>query len=260
MKNELATFEGASDISLMFPIVGSQIKRLGWLRVIPGGLSMYLCIPFLVIFHFSTAVFFYQWLFRPLFGTQRVRWSDHVILDRHRIEGIPRFDRFNCLFCGYANGLCTMVNTEIDQISALRGPRGLLGTLGVALAALIQLPFMIFAELSLQIIYNILVSRPLGMHRVSIAEARQVIKDDDYAGRMPTWLRTFVRAYKNTWLRFSMALEQIESSWCPLKHFERREGIVYPDHHRKFFGPDEIDAMRETLSTAGTVSSRTPKC
>jgi hypothetical protein len=119
---------------------------------------------------------------------------------------------------------------------------------------------MIFAELSLQIIYNVLVSRPLGMHRVSIAEARQIIEDDDYAGQMPTWLRTFVRMYKSTWLRFSMALEQIESSWCPLTHFERREGIVYPEHHRKFFGPDEIDAMRETLSTAGTVSSRTPKC
>ena len=55
-----------------------------------------------------------------------------------------------------------------------------------------------------------------------------------------------------------MALEQIESSWCPLTHFERREGIVYPEHHRKFFGPNEIDAMRATLSTTGTVSARKP--
>jgi hypothetical protein len=55
-----------------------------------------------------------------------------------------------------------------------------------------------------------------------------------------------------------MALEQIESSWCPLKHFERREGIVYPDHHKKFFGPDEIEAMRQTLMNEGSVSYRKP--
>jgi len=45
-------------------------------------------------------------------------------------------------------------------------------------------------------------------------------------------------------------------SWCPLKHFERREGIVYPDHHKKFFGPDEIEAMRQTLMNERSVSSR----
>ena len=247
-----------SEFSLMYPIVGSHIERVGWLRVLAGGLSMYTCIPFLIIFHVTTAVFLYQWLFRPLFGTRRVRWADHVILDRHRIEGIPKIDRFNCLFCGYANGLCTMINTEVDQISALPGPRGVFSTVGVALAALILLPLVVFAELSLQIIYNIMVSRPLGMHRVSVAEASRILGDDDYAAQMPAWLRAFVRTYKSTWLRFSMALEQIESSWCPLTHFERREGIVYPEHHRKFFGPNEIDAMRATLSTTGTVSARKP--
>jgi hypothetical protein len=113
--------------------------------------------------------------------------------------------------------------------------------------------------LSHQIIYNILVSRPLGMHRVSAKETNAMLEEYGYASQFSKLTRHFLRGSKSGALRFAMALEQIESSWCPLKHFERREGIVYPDHHKRFFGPDEIEAMRQTLMTEGTVSSRKPR-
>jgi hypothetical protein len=97
------------------------------------------------------------------------------------------------------------------------------------------------------------------MHRVSINEAGAVLEGGGYASRFPTPSRFLIRSAKSMMLRFALALEQIESSWCPLRHFERREGIVYPEHHKKFFGPDEIEAMRIVLLTEGTVSERKPK-
>lgn len=247
----------AGDISLMFPIFGSHVRRIGWIRTLGGALPMYLCIPALILQH-TFGVLAYQWLVRPLFGTKRLYWRDHVIIDRHRIEGLPYFDRFNCMFCGYANGLCVIMNREIDQISELNGGFGVFRQAFLLVLWLLLLPLGLFYEINQQVIYNLLVSRPLGMHRVSIAEARAILEKAGYAAGLPPVARFIIRLAKNGQLRFAMALEQIESSFCPLRHFERREGIVYPDHHKRFFGPEQIEEMRQTLMTVGTVSERRP--
>ena len=120
-------------------------------------------------------------------------------------------------------------------------------------------PLVLICEIHLQVIYNLLVSRPLGMHRVSIREAAAVLEAGDYAAHYVAPSRFVIRSAKNMMLRFALALEQIESSWCPLRHFERREGIVYPEHHKTFFGPGQIKSMRRALLTEGTVSDRKPK-
>lgn len=247
-----------TDWTLMYPIFGSHIRRIGWTRTLAGGLSMYLCIPFLIVMHVTACVALYQWLLRPLLGTPRVRWADHVIIDRHRIKGMSGFDKFNCMFCGYANGLTTMANMEIDHLARANATLPLWRRAAVLLVVLPFVPMLLVFELALQVIYNILVSRPLGMHRVSMAEARNILDRDDYAGQYGRPARAALLLAKSTVLRFAMGLEQIESSWCPLKHFETREGIVYPKHHDKFFGPHQIEQMRRVLSTTGTVSERRP--
>jgi len=261
MKHAMSNQELVSerrDISLMLPIFGSHVRRIGWVRTVVGAFSMYLSIPFLVLSHLTSSLILYQWIIRPLFGTKRLPWKDFIVIDRHRIEGIPAFDRFNCMFCGYANGICTLLNKELDQFDEIEGDVGAGKQALLVVALLLMVPWGLIMELSHQIIYNILVSRPLGMHRVSSKEAGAILEEHGYASQFSPMTRRFLRSSKNSALRFAMALEQIESSWCPLKHFERREGIVYPDHHKKFFGPDEIEAMRQTLMSEGTVSSRKP--
>ncbi|MFY9178617.1 MAG: hypothetical protein WAO12_02420 [Venatoribacter sp.] len=253
-------YEKPTDWTLMSPIFSSHIKRIGWIRTFAGGLPMYTCIPALVVLHLTTCVLGYQWLLRPLFKLPKVYWSDYVIIDRHRIEGMNWFDHFNCMFCGYANGLTTMANVEIDNLAKVNLEE--LSLTRKLLALLLVIPFVpliIFFEVSIQIIYNILVSRPLGMHRTSIDEAHQVLMQDKYAEQFPPASRFPVLAVKSMVFRFAMALEQIESSFCPLKHLETREGVVYPSHHSKFFGPNQLEEMREVLSTKGTVSDRLPK-
>jgi hypothetical protein len=241
----------------MFPIIGSHIKRLGWLRVIVGGGSMYLSVPMFVVAHLSIAVALYQWTLRPLFGVQRVRWADHVIIDRHRIEGLPFLDVFNCWFCGYANGLSTMINTEIDHLSRFSGRLPRWKTVLATVAVAVNLPFLPIADwVGIRLIYGVMVSRPLGMHRVSHSEVCVLLEREGYGDSFGAG-RSLLLATKNTALRLSLALEQIESSWCPLQHFERRVGVVYPEHHKRFFGPHQLEEMRQVLSTVGTVSTRT---
>ena len=219
---------------------------------------MYLCIPILMISHLTFTVLFYQCLVRPIFGTKRIRWADYVIIDRHRIKVLSLLDQLNCIFCGYANGLCCMMNQEYDNIAELRKKLGLTQRFLLFLMSSILIPFNLIMELHFQIIYNILVSRPLGMHRVSIKEASEIMKKNDYASQFSPFIKMVIRSGKSTMFRFSMGLEQIESSWCPLKHFEEREGIVYPKHHKKFFTHNDVQKMRELLKTEGSVSDRKP--
>lgn len=56
----------------------------------------------------------------------------------------------------------------------------------------------------------------------------------------------------------AMNLEQIESSWCPLKHSEC-EGNIYSDHHDNFYSQERLSEVVEVLATTGTVSDKKPK-
>jgi len=245
-------------ITEMSIIYFSHAKRIGALRALAGGLLMYLCIPTFVIVHLTFTAFLHQWLIRPLLNITRLRWKDYVILDRHRIKDIYYLDKFNCLFCGYANGLVALTNKDLDLVDHAKTELNLFKVVVLSLISIIYLPVLMLTEISIQIVFNILVSRILGMHRVSIKETYTALTEKNFAAHYPQPIKFLTRYNKNLMIRAAMLLEQIESSWCPLTHFERRKGIVYPEHHKNFFGPDEIRKMRKVLATVGTVSDRKP--
>lgn len=246
-------------VSMFGHIFGSHVERIGWLRTLVGTLPMLLAIPWLIMIHTMLVVVFYQWLVRPLLGAPRVLLSDYVIIDRHRIRELTWLDRFACMFCSYANGLLTMSNQELDYAAKQAGPmtawkRSALAVLGVA-----YLPIYLVYEAHFQVVYNLLASPLLGMHRVSFVEAAAVLNGQGFAAPRQGIFKAWILLMKNVSLRFAMGLEQIESSWCPLRHFETRNGVVYPEHHEKFFGPDDLERMREVLRAEGTVSPRKPR-
>jgi hypothetical protein len=41
----------------------------------------------------------------PLYGLPYVRRSSYIKIDRHRLAYLKLWDKVNCMFCGYANGL-----------------------------------------------------------------------------------------------------------------------------------------------------------
>jgi len=47
----------------------------------------------------------YQLICFPLYRIGRVRRSDYIILDRYRLNYLNSIEKFNCAYCGYANGL-----------------------------------------------------------------------------------------------------------------------------------------------------------
>ena len=56
----------------------------------------------IVLTHISMEIY-HQIAFR-LYGLPLVKMSEHIKIDRHKLKYLNLFDRFNCAYCGYANG------------------------------------------------------------------------------------------------------------------------------------------------------------
>ena len=52
---------------------------------------------------------FYQWACFPLFRIRRVRRRDYIVIDRHKLAYLNGIERFNCVYCGYVNGVFAYV-------------------------------------------------------------------------------------------------------------------------------------------------------
>jgi hypothetical protein len=55
---------------------------------------------------------FYHHICFPLYGIPLVKRKDYVKYDRHRLEYLTFFDKINCTYCAYANGMAHYL-TEI---------------------------------------------------------------------------------------------------------------------------------------------------
>jgi hypothetical protein len=85
-----------------------------------------------------------------------------------------------------------------------------------------------------------------------------MIRDTNYAGSCGFFMRALLRYGKIYAVTLATNLEQIESSWCPLKHRER-EGMVVPEHHVNFYDRERLAEVVEVLRKDGTVSPRKPR-
>ncbi len=247
------------DYSLIPTIMHCHIKRIGVIRTILGSGSMLISIPLWIIFHLTLATIYYQWLLRPIFKTPKVLWRNFVVLDRNRIKALTWQDKFNCDFCAYANGITTMINVELDNLAHTKTSLSFFQKICTSAIIVFSLPITIMGELfGIRFIYNILVALPLGLHYTSFSKTHEFLITRNYGEHFQKWPRIILLLTKNVFVRFAMLLEQIESAWCPLKHYEEREGIVYPKHHERFIHPKNFDQLKEILVTKGTVSEKTP--
>lgn len=67
------------------------------------GLVLYILVIPLVIIDCLMEV--YHRLCFPLLGIPLVRRSQYIRIDRHRLVYLSLWEKFNCAYCGYANGL-----------------------------------------------------------------------------------------------------------------------------------------------------------
>lgn len=61
-----------------------------------------LIIPLLMLDIFVTV---YQTICFPVYGIKKVPREEFIVIDRHYLHYLNIFERFNCAYCGYANGL-----------------------------------------------------------------------------------------------------------------------------------------------------------
>ena len=103
-------------LSDRYPVYGSQVKRIGFVRVLTGGAAMYICLPFIILQHIVYLSLFYNNLLFHLIGLPRLKFTNYVVVDRYKIESLPWLDRINCMYCGYANGLYMFWDAKVDQM------------------------------------------------------------------------------------------------------------------------------------------------
>ena len=77
------------------------LSESSWLGLLMSPLVYSLIIPVVI---FDVFVFFYQLLCFPVYGIPRVRRRDYIVLDRHKLQYLNIIERFNCVYCSYANG------------------------------------------------------------------------------------------------------------------------------------------------------------
>jgi hypothetical protein len=246
-------------LSEWFPVFGSHVKRIGLFRTFIGGVPMYVSIPFFALFHLFCLFIFTTLILQPLLGLRKLQFKNYVIIDRHKITELPWFDRLNCMYCGYANGLATFFEARLSQIELWEGSLGFGKKIMLFLGLLIYFPFSLLNKIDHKITYELLISRPLGLHRLSTKDARLELECwDKGANKKTGFVHNIIRNERIFSMKINMALEQIESSWCPIKHADVRSEVIYPKHHENFLERHEIQKMKDILQSDGTVSIRKP--
>lgn len=73
---------------------------VGGIIIAPVMYSMILPLVFL-----DMSMTLFHWIIFSLYDIPKVRRSDYVVIDRHRLQYLNAFEKLNCAYCGYANGL-----------------------------------------------------------------------------------------------------------------------------------------------------------
>jgi hypothetical protein len=85
--------------------------RKGWWPYLKEyGLLVVLTAPIiystiLALFVLDVFLTLYQWICFPIYGIERVKRRDFIVLDHHHLAYLNVIEKFNCAFCSYANGL-----------------------------------------------------------------------------------------------------------------------------------------------------------
>jgi hypothetical protein len=51
----------------------------------------------------------YQFIYFPIYGIPKVRRQDYIVIDRSQLRYLNPMEHFNCVYCGYVNGLLAYV-------------------------------------------------------------------------------------------------------------------------------------------------------
>ena len=133
LEEELATAVHEQQERLHYRVEGSKIRfeknlrrihktlKTGvftWLRsselrnVISAPFIYMMIIPFVLLDIFLSV---YQAVCFPLYRIPKVRRANYIILDRHHLRYLNIIERFNCVYCGYVDGLLAYTRQIVSR-------------------------------------------------------------------------------------------------------------------------------------------------
>lgn len=69
-------------------------------------------IPFAVL---DLCMEIYHRITFPVYGIPYVKRSDYIRIDRHKLEYLNGLERFDCMYCGYVNGLVHYISVIVGE-------------------------------------------------------------------------------------------------------------------------------------------------
>lgn len=78
------------------------LRRARPLNVVTAPLIYAMVVPLLIL---DASVTLYQQVCFRAYGVPRLRRRDYLVVDRHRLGYLNPIEKFNCVYCSYANGL-----------------------------------------------------------------------------------------------------------------------------------------------------------
>jgi hypothetical protein len=91
---------------LLMKRVARYLSDAPLLTILTIPLIWSLLLPFLFL---DLAVTIYQAVCFPVYGIPRVSRGRHIVIDRHSLSYLNIFEKFNCVYCGYVNGLISYI-------------------------------------------------------------------------------------------------------------------------------------------------------
>lgn len=64
---------------------------------------------------FDLTITLYQHICFRLYGIRRVKRGSYIVLDRHQLAYLNGIEKFNCIFCGYGNGVAAYAREVIAR-------------------------------------------------------------------------------------------------------------------------------------------------
>ena len=74
--------------------------------LVMGPLLYAMIVPLMVL---DASIFIFQGVVFSYYRIPKVTRSDYIVMDRHELQYLNAFEKWNCAYCGYANGLIAYV-------------------------------------------------------------------------------------------------------------------------------------------------------
>jgi hypothetical protein len=235
-------------VMLLIGIFWTNNKKHGYIRGTIGGYTMY---PSIAIF-FLFQVLFLKNLARALSvltgGAKVLDKKDYLDYGRVNLADYSWFDRMNCHFCAYANGMTHMVAATLDEIgkcdiSSIADPQKEEARRLLARAFFWAKPVGIVG-----LGFGLAFEKLLGYTRSDLNAIKDDLKKNNYGKNLRS--ERFRSVYQNAFkLRilfqsFQTFLSTIENNWCPLTYANKK---ILLQHQETFVSTGYDDVVEHIM-------------